>query len=58
MKIKAKEKTVRTYTIKLTENELRGLYSNVYDLAGVYDFTDYPHLYDLLDSLRAEVHRL
>lgn len=55
MKIKTKEKTVKTFTIKLTESELKGLQSDVFDALNEASGS-LPELSELYDALRALVH--
>lgn len=54
MKIKRKEKTVYTSDLKLSKAEMFDLYSELYDMS----VAEYPRVFDLLDALRAQVHRL
>lgn len=58
MKVKTKEKTVRIYTVKLSQEELTELHSELYDLSNIVDLASRPFLYDLLDTLGAQVHGL
>lgn len=56
MKVTTKEKTVITYTVKLSRDELTELHSELFDLSHVVDLASRPFLCDLLDTLRAQIH--
>lgn len=60
MKIKGKEKTETTYTIKLSQKEMTELYLELYDAVGLDGFEKLttPRIIDLFDALRAKVHGL
>lgn len=57
MRIKTKEKTVKTFTFKLTEKELKGLYSDLYDVL-MLTAESVPDLYNFYDAVRVEAGRL
>lgn len=56
MKIKRKEKTMRTYKIALAEKEMLDLFNELYEIMDSIELCDSPCVFDLMEALRSQVH--